>query len=53
MNKYFLQIYGNNIVDFNLNVFDRWGSLIYSSNEISNFWDGTYQGKLVPTGIYT
>ena len=48
----FLQIYGNNIVDFNLNVFDRWGSLIYSTNEISNFWDGTYQGKLVPTGIY-
>jgi gliding motility-associated-like protein len=33
-------------------VFNRWGNLIYQSKGMYTPWDGTYQGKLVPTGTY-
>lgn len=49
----FFEIQSNNLLEFNMNIFDRWGSLIYSTNSISNFWDGTLKGELVPSGNYT
>lgn len=39
--------------DFNMQIFDRWGELIFESNDASIGWDGTYHGKLVPDGTYT
>lgn len=32
--------YGNEIKDFNMQLFDRWGNLIYTSNDIGEGWDG-------------
>lgn len=51
INDYF-KIEGYNILEFNLDIFDRWGGLLYSSNDMSLFWDGRYKGTLVPTGDY-
>ncbi len=36
-----------------INVFSRWGELIYQSNDINEGWDGRYKGELVPSGVYT
>lgn len=33
-----------------LNIYDRWGARLYSSNIIS--WDGTVDNKPLPTGVY-
>ncbi len=33
-------------------VFNRWGQLIYSARGSSEYWDGTWNGKLVPAGPY-
>jgi gliding motility-associated-like protein len=33
-------------------VFNRWGSLIYESDNYQNDWKGTYKGKDLPAGIY-
>jgi gliding motility-associated-like protein len=34
-------------------VFTRWGKLVFNSKNLSaNEWDGTYQGKLLPTDSY-
>lgn len=35
-------------------IFDRWGNLIHHSNSEtpSDFWDGTFRGKNLPTGVY-
>jgi gliding motility-associated-like protein len=44
---------GNNILEFGLDIFDRWGSLIYTTNDITLLWDGTFKGSLVPIGDYT
>lgn len=43
----------NNVLEFSLDIFDRWGSLIYSTNDITLLWDGTFKGRLVPLGDYT
>jgi gliding motility-associated-like protein len=36
---------GEGIKDFKLYVFDRWGAMVFYSNNISKGWDGRYQGK--------
>jgi gliding motility-associated-like protein len=35
-------------------IFNRWGQLIYSSNDLKEGWDGTFQGVLqnVETYVY-
>ena len=38
--------------NFTMQIFDRWGALLFESNNIEYGWDGTYKGKLVQTGSY-
>ncbi len=33
-------------------IFDRWGLMVFSTNDITEGWDGTYQGKAQPFGVY-
>ncbi|MCH1437979.1 MAG: gliding motility-associated C-terminal domain-containing protein [Flavobacteriales bacterium] len=37
-----------------VNIYDRWGSLVFTSNDIDFVWDGTYNnsGKYCPMGTY-
>jgi gliding motility-associated-like protein len=44
---------GLDIMDFNLLIFNRWGQLIWESNDASVGWDGTYNNRLVAIGVYT
>lgn len=37
---------------FHLQVFNRWGELIYYSENPDERWDGTHKGVTVPTGTY-
>ncbi|WP_430813243.1 PKD domain-containing protein [Carboxylicivirga sp. RSCT41] len=37
---------------FNIQIFNRWGQLIYESNDVDEGWDGTFQGQLVPQAVY-
>ncbi|MCH8902514.1 MAG: gliding motility-associated C-terminal domain-containing protein, partial [Bacteroidetes bacterium] len=34
-------------------IYDRWGELVFESNNIDDGWDGKYKGKNQPTGTYT
>ncbi|MFY7861277.1 MAG: gliding motility-associated C-terminal domain-containing protein, partial [Chitinophagales bacterium] len=34
-------------------VFDRWGGVLFSAKNIDEKWDGTANGKPVPTGTYS
>lgn len=45
-------ITGIDIYDFSLRIFNRWGELIWESNDPSVSWDGTYNGKIVQDGMY-
>ena len=45
---------GFDIYSFNLQVYNRWGEIIWETNDASAGWDGTYgiDGIKVPSGIY-
>ena len=36
---------GIGITTYNIWIFDRWGNLIFTTNDINKGWDGTVQGK--------
>jgi gliding motility-associated-like protein len=38
--------------DYRLKVFDRWGGLLYASEEADKGWDGRRQGEDAPAGVY-
>ncbi len=37
---------------FSLQVYNKWGELIFNSNDVTQKWDGTYKGKKMPNGGY-
>lgn len=39
---------------YSLQIYDRWGGLLYNSKDIDDGWDGLHpeSGELVPTGVY-
>ncbi|MGB1119322.1 MAG: gliding motility-associated C-terminal domain-containing protein [Chitinophagales bacterium] len=39
--------------DFMLEIYDRWGNLMFQSFDPSLGWDGYFQGNLAPLGVYT
>mgnify|MGYP002629608394 CR=1 FL=1 len=46
-------IQGIDVYDFDLFIFNRWGELIWENHDPEVGWDGTYNGKLVQSGVYT
>jgi gliding motility-associated-like protein len=44
--------WGKEIQDFELLVFNRWGELIWQTNQLSGRWDGTYKGVDSPIDTY-
>ncbi len=38
--------------DAQVEIYNRWGGLLYSTNDYQNDWDGTYEGKDLPAGVY-
>ena len=45
-------IYGENIKTVNLKVFNRWGELVFNSENQFLGWDGNYKGQQQQTGVY-
>lgn len=46
------QIQGNNIDVIQWNIYDRWGNLIFSANDIGDAWNGTFHGQGAEQGVY-
>ena len=38
--------------DYNLLIFNRWGEIVFESNNAQVGWDGTYGGQKVKDGVY-
>jgi gliding motility-associated-like protein len=36
----------------NVIIFNRWGEIFFSSNDVNFRWDGTYKGSPAQQGIY-
>jgi gliding motility-associated-like protein len=45
-------IYGQYIKSFNLKILNKWGELLFESNDINKFWDGYFKGNKVKQDKY-
>jgi len=43
---------GEAIGEYTMQVFNRWGQLVFESTSYKSQWDGKYEGEPVPTGLY-
>ena len=48
-----INVKGFGIGKMNWRIYNRWGQLIFVSENISRGWDGTFNGKLQPLEVYT
>ncbi len=46
-------VFGQYVVDFNMKIFNRWGEMLFTTEDIQSGWDGTYLGNEMPEGTYT
>jgi len=51
----YLVIHGPRLFNFSIEIFDRWGKLIYTAQDQKDYWDGTYEGTELAsqTFVYT
>jgi gliding motility-associated-like protein len=52
LNDVFKVLHGANVSEFNLEVYNRWGQIVFSSNDIKKGWDGTHKGQQQDAGIF-
>ena len=45
-------VYGSCITDFEISIFDRWGELVFNSDDQTACWDGTFRGKLMNSAVF-
>jgi gliding motility-associated-like protein len=51
MNDVFTAI-GYNVTEYHMSIFNRWGQIIFATRDISDGWNGTFEGKDCETGTY-
>jgi gliding motility-associated-like protein len=44
--------YTSGVVEFKFQIFDRWGELIFETDDIKQGWDGYYREKICQLGVY-
>ncbi|MEO1448513.1 MAG: PKD domain-containing protein, partial [Bacteroidota bacterium] len=48
--RFFLQ--GVYIASFHMEIYNRWGQQIFEANSLEESWNGTFNGRPVPEGVY-
>jgi hypothetical protein len=44
--------YTTGVIEYKLEIFDRWGELIFVSADVLQGWDGYYRGAICQMGVY-
>ena len=52
VNDRFHVIVNGRTTDFHISVYNRFGNLVYASNDVNGNWDGTLRGEPVPVGVF-
>ncbi|MFK7799951.1 MAG: gliding motility-associated C-terminal domain-containing protein [Aureispira sp.] len=47
-----LFVNGNNITSMTLSVYNRWGQLVFETNDQAFGWDGKFKGSTLPPDVY-
>lgn len=53
INDYFGVLNGFAVQNFSMKIYNRYGQMVFSSNDIAKKWDGKFKGKLMSPGSYT
>lgn len=40
------------VKEFSLQVFSKWGQVVFKTDNVTQRWDGTFKGKAMPNGAY-
>ena len=46
-----LEIFGNSIDYLDFKIFDRWGEMVFQTDNINDVWDGTFNGMPLNSAI--
>lgn len=46
------KVFGQFVETFEMNIFNRWGELLFTTTDINQGWDGNFRGKPQPEGTY-
>ena len=41
------------IIGYHLQIFNRWGTMVFETNDLDHQWDGGYNGYYVDIGVYS
>lgn len=52
LNEEFIVQSGVELLDLDVQIYDRWGNLMFVSNDIQEGWDGTFRNSNVPINSY-
>jgi gliding motility-associated-like protein len=47
------RLYGEGISSFELVIYNRWGTTVFSTTSLDNYWDGQFQNEPCQSGMYT
>jgi gliding motility-associated-like protein len=45
-------IVSSNVQTFHIQIYNKWGQMVFQSNDISYSWDGTFGEKICQSGVY-
>ncbi len=48
----FFFVRGNNVKEFTISVFDRWGNKVFTTSNLAEGWNGEYNNRLLNTGTF-
>ncbi len=51
-NDVFYPVLRGGVQKYKMQVFNRWGELVYETQDVNKGWDGYYKGRLCVAGIY-
>ena len=52
LNDRFQVIVQGRLKSYHISVYNRFGNVVYSGNDINGNWDGTVKGEPAPSGVY-
>ena len=47
-----LKVIGGGVTFFSFLIFDKWGNVVFETNDISIGWDGTFKGLELPSDVF-
>ena len=52
INDYFIIQNTDDLTEFHLTIYNRWGERVFYTDNPNIYWDGNYEGSRCPVGVY-